>query len=54
MGTFDEIAIDDYRLLFTGQGKQTSVFRFCLQQTNGSLQFLISFCSKLKEVAVFH
>jgi hypothetical protein len=37
MGTFDETAIVDYRLLFADQGKQTSIFR--LQETNGSCCF---------------
>jgi hypothetical protein len=32
MGTFAETAIIDYRLSFSGQEKQTSVFRFRLQQ----------------------
>jgi hypothetical protein len=32
MGTFAEITIIDYCLLFAEQGKQTSVFRFRLQQ----------------------
>jgi hypothetical protein len=39
MGTFAETAIVDYRLSFADQGKQTSVFSFLLQQTNGSLPF---------------
>jgi hypothetical protein len=39
MGTFAEIAIVDYRLSFADQGKQTSIFRFRLQQTNRSLPF---------------
>jgi hypothetical protein len=34
MGTFAETAIVDYRLSFADQGKLTSVFRSCLQQTN--------------------
>jgi hypothetical protein len=33
MSTFSETAIVDYRLSFADQGKQTSVFRFNLQQT---------------------
>jgi hypothetical protein len=33
MGTFAETAIVDYRLSFADLGKQTFVFRFCLQQT---------------------
>jgi hypothetical protein len=39
MGMFAETAIVD-------QGKQTSVFRFHLQQPIGSLPFPFSFCSK--------
>jgi hypothetical protein len=39
MGMFAEKAIVDYRLLFADQGKQTSVFCFCLQQTNQSFLF---------------
>jgi hypothetical protein len=35
MGMFAEIAIVDCRLSFANQGKQTSVFCFRLQQTNG-------------------
>jgi hypothetical protein len=42
MGTFAETAIVDYRLLFANQVKQTSVFHFRLQQTNGSLLFPFS------------
>jgi hypothetical protein len=40
MGTLTETAIGDYRLSFADQGKQTSIFHFCLQQTNGSCFFL--------------
>jgi predicted DNA-binding helix-hairpin-helix protein len=36
MGTFAETAIFGYCLSFAGQGKQTSVFRFLLQETNRS------------------
>jgi hypothetical protein len=39
MVTFAETVIVDYRLSFADQGKQTSVFHFHLQQTNGSLPF---------------
>ncbi len=39
MGTFDETAIVDYSLSFADQEKQTSVFHFRLQQTNGSCRF---------------
>jgi hypothetical protein len=54
MGTFAETAIIDYRLLLAEQRKQTSVFLFRLQHTNGSLQFPFSVCSKQTEVVVFH
>jgi hypothetical protein len=54
MGTFAETAIVKYRLLFADQEKQTSVFRFSLQQTNRSLPFLFSVCRKQTKVAVFH
>jgi hypothetical protein len=52
MGTFAEKAIVDYRLLFTGLGKQTSVMCFRLQQTNGKLPFPFSICRKQMEVSV--
>jgi hypothetical protein len=42
MVTFAETAIVNYRLLFADQGKQTSIFRFHVQQTNGSSLFLFS------------
>jgi hypothetical protein len=42
MGTFVETAIVDYDLSFADLGKQTSVFRFRLQQTKGSLPFLFA------------
>jgi hypothetical protein len=35
MGTFPETVIVAYHLSFAGQGKQTFVFRFQSQQTNG-------------------
>jgi hypothetical protein len=47
---FAETAIVDYRLQFVDEGKPTSVFCFCLQQRNGSLQFPFSVCRKQKEV----
>jgi hypothetical protein len=46
MGTFVETAIVDYHLSFADQGKQTSVFRFRWQQTNGSLPFPFSVFSE--------
>jgi hypothetical protein len=54
MGTFAEKAFTDYQLSFANQGKQTSVsvFDFRFQQTNGSLPFLITVCSKQTVVAV--
>jgi hypothetical protein len=53
MGTFAETATVDYRSSFANQGKQRSVFSFCMQQTNGSLLFLFSVCSKQMEIAIF-
>jgi hypothetical protein len=50
---FAETAIANYRLSFANQGKQTSVFRFCLQQRHESLPFPFSVCSKQTEVAIF-
>jgi hypothetical protein len=44
MGTFAETAIVYYRLSFANQEKQTSVFRFRLQQTNVRLPFLFFIC----------
>jgi hypothetical protein len=52
MVTFAKTAIVDYRLSFANQGKQTSIFHFHLQQTNGSLPFPFSICSKQTEVAL--
>jgi hypothetical protein len=46
------MAIVDYRLLFADQEKQTSVFRFCLQQTNRSLPVPFTVSRKQMEVAV--
>ncbi len=43
MGMLAETTIIDYCLLFADQRKQTSVFRFRLQQTNESLPFF-RFC----------
>jgi hypothetical protein len=42
MGTSAETAIVHSHLSFADQRKQTSVFRFHLQQTNGSLPFPFS------------
>jgi hypothetical protein len=53
MGTFAKTAILNYLVLFANQGKQTSVFRFRLQQTNGSFPFMFSVCSRQMEIAVF-
>jgi hypothetical protein len=49
---FAETAIVDYYFPFADQGKQTSVFSNCLQQTNGSLPFPFSVCSKQTEVSI--
>ncbi len=46
MGTFDETAIVRYLLSFIDQRRQTSIFCFCLQQTNRSLLFQFFVCSK--------
>jgi hypothetical protein len=59
MGMFAETAIVVYRLSFAGQGKQSSVFCFRLQQINGSLPFLFSVFSEQTDVessagSVFH
>jgi hypothetical protein len=53
MGTLAETAIIDYRLFFANQGKQTSDFRFRLQQTEESLPFQCFICSMQTEVAIF-
>jgi hypothetical protein len=50
MGTFAKTAIVSHRLSFADQGKQTSAFRLSLQQTNGSLPFLLSVCNKQTEI----
>jgi hypothetical protein len=47
---FAETAIVAYRQYFTDQGKQTSVFRFRLQQTNRSSPLLFSVCSKQQKL----
>jgi hypothetical protein len=47
MGMFAEIVHVDYRFSFVDQGKQTSVFRFYLQQTNRSCRIpLVTFFCK--------
>jgi hypothetical protein len=53
MGMFAETAVVEYRLLLADQEKQTSVFSFRLQQSNGTLPFSFSFCSKQMKVVVF-
>jgi hypothetical protein len=40
---FAETAIGDYHSSFANKGKQTSDFRFCLQQINGSCRFPLDF-----------
>jgi hypothetical protein len=52
MGMFAETAIIDYHLSFAYQGKQTSVYHFRLQKTNGAFPFMSSVCSKQTEVVV--
>jgi hypothetical protein len=51
---FADTAIVDYHLPFAGQGKQMSVFRFCMQQANISFPFPFSVCSKQTEVFRFN
>jgi hypothetical protein len=46
MVTFAETAIVVYRLTRACLGKQTAVFSFRLKETNGSLTFPYSDCSK--------
>jgi hypothetical protein len=46
MGTFADTANADY-------WKQTSVFRFRLQETNGNLPLPFSVCSEQTEIVVF-
>jgi hypothetical protein len=53
MGTFVETAIIDGRLSFANKGKQNSVCRFRLQQTNVSRPFSFSVCSNQAQIAVF-
>jgi hypothetical protein len=53
MGTFAETTIVHYCLSFADQEKEKSFFRFCSEQTKGSLPFPFSVCRKEKEVAVF-
>jgi hypothetical protein len=48
---FDVTAIVNYRFSCANHEKQTSVLRFHLQQTNRSLPFRFSVCSKQIEVA---
>jgi hypothetical protein len=51
---FGETSIVVYRISVADQGKQTLVFCFCLQQTNGSWPlFPFYVCRKQTEVAVF-
>jgi hypothetical protein len=51
MSKFAETASVDIRLSLADQGKQISVFLFCLYQRNGSLPF--SICSKQIKVDFF-
>jgi hypothetical protein len=53
MGTIVETAIVGCCLSFADQGKQTSVFRFHLQQAIRSLPFLFSVYSKQMKVVIF-
>jgi hypothetical protein len=51
MGIFAETAIINYRLSFANQGKQISVFRFGLQQTDFHFPFWCS--ANKRKFAVF-
>ncbi len=53
MGTFAETAIVDYRLLFADQEKQTSVFRFKMQQNKRKFAISVFRLQEQTEVAVF-
>jgi hypothetical protein len=53
MGTFAETAIVDYRLSFADIGKQTTVFRFRLLETNTRLPFPLSVFSIETGVTIF-
>jgi hypothetical protein len=50
MGTFADTANVDYLLSFADEGKQTSLFRFGVQQTIKSLPFPFSASSKQAKV----
>jgi hypothetical protein len=54
MGNFPKTKIVNYHLSFADQGKHSSIFRFCLQQTKESLFFAVSdFCLQLNESRCF-
>jgi hypothetical protein len=53
MGTFAETAIIDYHKSCADKGKQTTVFLLRFQQTNRSLPFSLSVCSKQTEGIIF-
>jgi hypothetical protein len=50
MGTSAETAMVDYCLSLTDQGKQTSVFRFRLHQTNRILLFCFLFAANKQKL----
>jgi hypothetical protein len=50
MGTFAETAIVDYRLLFADQEKQTSVFRFRMQQNKWKFAILFFVCKNKRKL----
>ncbi len=53
MGTFAGTAIVDYHLSFVDQGKQTSVFPFCLQQTTEVCRFRFPFAANERKLPFF-
>jgi hypothetical protein len=53
MGNLAEKTVVGYRQSYADQGKQTSVFCFRLQQTNGTLPFPFSVYNRQTKVAVF-
>jgi hypothetical protein len=53
MDTFAVTAIVDHCLSFVDQEKQTSVLRFCLEQTNKSMSLPFSIFRKYIKVAVY-
>jgi hypothetical protein len=50
MGKFAETAIVDYRLSFVDQGKQTSLFRFCLHKQREVCSFCFPFAANKRKL----